>query len=62
LGAPPALSSPPRLAPFIIAVAVVLGVLLPTLGLSLVAVLAIEALLRRYSPKASAWLGFPSAR
>jgi len=63
LGAPPALSQPPRLAPFVIGLVVVLGVLLPTLGVSLVFVLAAEQIIRRFAPGASNWLGLaPVAR
>ncbi len=57
LGAPPALSKPPRLAPFVVGLVVVLGVLLPTLGMSLLLVLALEQMIRRLAPEASGWLG-----
>jgi len=57
LGAPPALTRAPRLAAFVIVLIVVLGAFLPTLGLSLVLVLLVERLLRRFSPGAARWLG-----
>ena len=57
LGAPPALSSGPRLAPFVVGLVVALGVFLPTLGLSLLVVLATEQIIRRFLPSASGWLG-----
>jgi len=60
LGAPPALAQPPRLAPFVLALIVLLGLLLPTLGLSLIAVLLTEQVLRRLAPGASRWLGLVS--
>jgi uncharacterized iron-regulated membrane protein len=37
--------------------AIILGVLLPTLGASLLFILAVEFLIRRYSPQATQWLG-----
>jgi uncharacterized iron-regulated membrane protein len=57
LGAPPALAPAPRLAPFIVGLVVALGVFLPTLGLSLLLVLATEQIIRRSLPGASGWLG-----
>ncbi|WP_363351827.1 PepSY domain-containing protein [Methylocystis echinoides] len=57
LGAPPALANGPRLASFVIGLVVILGILLPTLGLSLVFVLLAEQALRRLAPEASRWLG-----
>ncbi|HEY8064314.1 MAG TPA: PepSY domain-containing protein [Methylosinus sp.] len=57
LGAPPAFAPEPRLAPFVVGLVVALGLLLPTLGLSLLAVLAAEQIIRRASPGASRWLG-----
>ncbi len=47
LGAPPVLAQAPRLAPFVIGLVVVLGVLLPTLGMSLIVVLVAEFAVRR---------------
>ncbi len=60
LGAPPALTRPPRLAPFVVALIVLLGAFLPTLGVSLVLVLLVERALRRVAPAAAAWLGLAS--
>jgi uncharacterized iron-regulated membrane protein len=57
LGAPPALAQPPRLAFFVVALVIVLGVLLPTLGASLIVVLLAERLARRFAPGVSRWLG-----
>jgi uncharacterized iron-regulated membrane protein len=57
LGAPPALQRTPRLAPWVIGLVVALGVFLPTFGLSLVFVLVVERLVRRFVPAWSAWLG-----
>ena len=57
LGAPPEVLPRRRLASALIGLIATLGVLLPTLGLSLLATLAGEALLRRSSPAASRWLG-----
>jgi uncharacterized iron-regulated membrane protein len=57
LGAPPALAQPPRLATFVVALVVALGVFLPTLGVSLIVVLLAERLIRRFAPGASHWLG-----
>jgi uncharacterized iron-regulated membrane protein len=57
LGAPPAHAPEPRLAPFVVGLVVVLGLFLPTLGVSLLAVLVAEQIIRRSSPKASRWLG-----
>jgi uncharacterized iron-regulated membrane protein len=57
LGAPPALTDAPRLAPFVIGLVVFLGLFLPTLGVSLVIVLVTEQLLRRIAPGAATWLG-----
>lgn len=37
--------------------AIILGALLPTLGASLLCILAFEFLIRRYSPQATRWLG-----
>jgi uncharacterized iron-regulated membrane protein len=61
LGAPPALTETRRFGLLIVGLIVILGVLLPTLGISLVAVLAAEQLLRRFSPRAAAWLGLAPA-
>jgi len=41
----------------IIVLVAALGVLLPTLGCSLLFVLAIEQLIRRFTPRAALWLG-----
>ncbi|MBY6239874.1 PepSY domain-containing protein [Methylosinus sp. Sm6] len=57
LGAPPALSPEPRLAPLVLGLVVALAVFLPTLGLSLLFVLAIEQIIRRFLPGARGWLG-----
>jgi uncharacterized iron-regulated membrane protein len=57
LGAPPAFSPEPRLAPLIVGLIALLGLFLPTLGLSLLAVLAAEQVVRRTLPGASRWLG-----
>jgi uncharacterized iron-regulated membrane protein len=63
LGAPPALAQPPRLATFVVALVVALGVFLPTLGISLIVVLLAERLIRRFAPRVSHWLGLaPGAR
>lgn len=62
LGAPPALTSPPRLAPIVIGVVVLLGVILPTLGVSLLCVLAFEQILSRLALGASRWLGLKPAQ
>jgi uncharacterized iron-regulated membrane protein len=63
LGAPPALSQPPRLAPFVIGLIVLLGIFLPTLGVSLVVVLLAETAIRRFAHGVSRWLGLaPVAR
>ena len=61
LGAPPALTRAPRLAPFVIVLIVILGAFLPTLGLSLVLVLLVERMLRRFAPGAATWLGLMPA-
>jgi uncharacterized iron-regulated membrane protein len=57
LGAPPALARAPRLAPFVIGVILIMGVFLPVLGTSLVIVLAIELVFRRFAPNSGRWLG-----
>lgn len=57
LGAPPAHAPEPRLAPAVVGLIVALGLFLPTLGLSLLAVLAAEQIIRRAAPRASRWLG-----
>lgn len=58
LGAPPAIVSPePRLAPLVVGIIAALALLLPTLGLSLLAVLAAEQIIRRFAPRAGGWLG-----
>jgi uncharacterized iron-regulated membrane protein len=63
LGAPPALAEPPRLAVLVVAIVVALGLFLPTLGASLLGVLVLESVLRRYAPGPSRWLGLvPAAR
>ncbi|MGD9545111.1 MAG: PepSY-associated TM helix domain-containing protein [Methylocystis sp.] len=57
LGAPPALATPPRLAPVLMMLILALGVLLPTLGASLILVFGFEAIARRFLPGVSSWLG-----
>jgi uncharacterized iron-regulated membrane protein len=57
LGAPPALARPPRLAPFVVGLTILLGLLLPTLGISLVIILLAELGIRRFAPSAGRWLG-----
>jgi uncharacterized iron-regulated membrane protein len=61
LGAPPALASAPKLAPFVIALIILFGVFLPTLGVSLLFVLGLEWSIRRLAPGAGAWLGLTPA-
>lgn len=56
LGAPPVLPSPPIAIGFV-ALLVCLGVVLPMLGLSILAVLAVETLVLRRLPAARRWLG-----
>lgn len=63
LGAPPVLGRSPRLASFVVGLTVVLGIFLPMLGVSLVAVLLVELVIRRFVPGTSRWLGLaPMAR
>lgn len=57
LGAPPALAAPPRLAPALVLLILAMGVFLPTLGVSLMLVLGLEAIARRFLPGVSHWLG-----
>jgi uncharacterized iron-regulated membrane protein len=57
LGAPPALAQRPRLAVYVVVLIAVLGFFLPTLGVSLIFVLICEALMSRFWPGASRWLG-----
>ena len=57
LGAPPAFAPEPKLAPFVVGLIVFLGLFLPTLGLSLIPVLALEQAARRFFPRAARWLG-----
>jgi uncharacterized iron-regulated membrane protein len=57
LGAPPALTTPPRLAPALVLLILAIGVFLPTLGVSLILVLGFEAFARRFLPVVSQWLG-----
>lgn len=57
LGAPQEILPRRRLAPLLVALIVTLGVLLPTLGISLILTLGIEALIRRHYPVTSRWLG-----
>ena len=57
LGAPPPLATPPRLAPALILLVVMLGILLPTLGCSLGFVIAFEFLASRFMPVVARWLG-----
>ncbi|WP_156678574.1 PepSY-associated TM helix domain-containing protein [Sphingomonas profundi] len=63
LGAPPATARAPAAAGFVLLLAA-LGVLLPLLGLSMLAVLALERLALRRMPAARRWLGLrpPAAR
>jgi len=61
LGAPPAFAPRPKLAPFVIGGVVLLGVLLPTLGVSLLFVLVAEQAIRRFAPRAARWLGLTSS-
>ncbi len=61
LGAPPALAQTPRLAPFVIALVVAIGVFLPTLGISLILIAVVERIIRRWAPETSAWLGLASS-
>lgn len=62
LGAPVDVLPRRRLAPALVGLIVVLGVLLPTLGVSLLATLAIEALIQRRYPALSRWLGLETHR
>jgi uncharacterized iron-regulated membrane protein len=57
LGAPPVPSPRPNLAPVVVALIFVLGIFLPTLGLSLLFVLALEALIVRMAPNAAKRIG-----
>ncbi|QGN00112.1 PepSY-associated TM helix domain-containing protein [Methylocystis parvus] len=57
LGAPPALAEPPRLAPALVLLILLIGLFLPTLGVSLVAVFCFEAAAKRFTPGIAAWLG-----
>lgn len=61
LGAPPALGSR-SLAVSFVALLVALGLFLPLLGVSMIAVLLVERLLLRRSPKARLWLGLRAVR
>jgi uncharacterized iron-regulated membrane protein len=56
LGAPPLMPSKPVTTGFVVLL-VGLGVLLPMLGLSILAVLAVETLILRHLPAARRWLG-----
>ena len=60
LGAPPRQAGPAVAVSFI-ALLVALGLLLPLLGVSLLAILAIEALVLRRLPRACRWLGLAPA-
>jgi uncharacterized iron-regulated membrane protein len=60
IGAPIPLSRP-RFGPVLIGVVVLLGILLPLFGVSLIAVLAIERLALRRMPPARRWLGLRMA-
>lgn len=62
LGAPPALATPPRLAPALVVLILAMGVFLPTLGVSLILVLGFEAFARRLLPGLSQWLGLTPRR
>lgn len=57
LGAPPALATPPRLAPALVLLILAIGVFLPTLGVTLMLVVSFEAIARRFLPGVSRWLG-----
>jgi len=61
LGAPTAPPQAPRFAPLLVGLVLFLALFLPTLGISLVFVLIAERLLRRFSPRASRWLGLAAA-
>ncbi len=50
-----------KLAPFVIGLISLLGLFLPTLGVSLVLVLVTELCIRRFNPRMSRWLGLRSA-
>lgn len=60
LGAPTAAVTTPRLAGAMVLFIVLLGILLPLLGLSLIAVLLLERTLLRHLPAASRFLGLAS--
>lgn len=62
LGAPSEILPRRRMAPALVGLIAGLGVLLPTLGLSLLATLAFEALIRRRYPATSRWLGLEPVR
>jgi uncharacterized iron-regulated membrane protein len=62
LGAPPEILPRRRLAAGMIGLIAVIGVLLPTLGLSLLATLGIEAVIRRRYPATGRWLGLEPIR
>lgn len=62
LGAPSEVLPRRRLAPSLIGLIATLGALLPTLGLSLLATLAAEAVIRRCYPAMSRWLGLEPIR
>ncbi len=62
LGAPSEVLPRRRLAPSLIGLIATLGVLLPTLGLSLLATFAAEAVIRRRYPAFSRWLGLEPIR
>jgi uncharacterized iron-regulated membrane protein len=62
LGAPPEILPRRRLAAGLIGLIAVIGVLLPTLGLSLLATLGVEALIRRRFPATGRWLGLEPIR
>jgi uncharacterized iron-regulated membrane protein len=57
LGAPPAPSPRPSLAPLVVTAIIALGLFLPTLGISLLCVLVVEALIVRLSPDSAKRLG-----
>ena len=62
LGAPPEILPRRRLAAGMIGLIAVIGALLPTLGLSLLATLGIEAVIRRRYPATGRWLGLEPIR
>jgi len=62
LGAPSEILPRRRMAPALVGLIIALGLVLPTLGLSLLATLGCEALIRRRYPETSRWLGLEPVR